>query len=806
MDPLSALPSECLHYILDFLANDSDAAALAALLQTNRYLATVTLPFLYKEPYYFTPFEDTTATRYQKNSRTNIPLIHRIPTRTLFNSLPVSTVLPKVVALGFEPVDFSTLILDAINSTPAGPSSLDYVAQIRYLHQEPWLVGVDQLWKWAQPPAGVSSFILSDKFENLCQDADLIPVFGWIDISKPKLEFYQRCFQILFFRESSWVMAEPILEQLQSLSLPLSIIARNLGLSSTIQRLQRLENFHFITDKVVQDYRRVSDEDTDESARARVEDLLYRPVLRFVKEHTRLFPGVMKTASSGHADFWAGLHTFQEYCPERILIELNRMLPVLASPTSLNKFGPLLQLLAHPVDTDLSEVVELDYNWVETEYGKNILRQNRHFLQRCRVLRTLKMEPPEGGDTFKWAVHEKRLVHQFGCSLFGKNDRHIMQDVRMDEDRRAGSTQPEFWRMGLVPLEDIQLSSSSGHRTDEINDAAVAFSQTLKLFQATTWSSDSESVHTVHHIGRNWVDLPLLIRLSISIDKGRLVIDEHLFSCCSNLVSIYLCDETLEYQCEDVQPFCLPAHLPKLESLVLTGWPALTFHPATLHSTPNLKEITLICVRYIVDEGRYSIAGPEEDDFIDFNCFIPPIQELFISYGKQSGSAINSPPPAFIRPRWTWDWHLPQLTSLTLSSEFAFLFEFRMLLGSPALKSLELEMRTPQSSHTRAICSEDLLTPSGDPIVVPSLIKLRMHGPYLFDPPSTTDYFPAKMFPNLESLSALQWQCASIKFYTDLVRAMPSQSLKEVFLDGPLPFAKEKEMFKLVSKGDAAKS
>ncbi|KAG0277575.1 hypothetical protein BGZ95_005710 [Linnemannia exigua] len=803
MDPLSQLPLECLYYILNLLVQDSNTAALAALLSTNRYFATVASSVLYKEPYQFTPLEASSVSRYKRNTNLHT-LIHRIPTRTLFNSLPTFTILPKVVSLGLEPVNSSTATL-ATTIPTARPPTLDYLTLVQHLNQVPWAVGVDQLWKWSQAPPGVASFIITDEFVNQCQDANLIPDPSWVGIDGLKLEFYQRCFQILFFRESSWVIAEPILEQLQSLTVPLSVVAKYLESPVTIQRLKRLDRFHFIMDKVSQNYNSILHR-KDEASRAREdkeEDFLYGPVVRFVKEHTRFFPGVMKTAFSSHGDLWAGIHVFEESCPDRILIEINRMLSALLRPIILNTHGHLIKLLAHPVETDLSGVVELDCCWVKSEYGKHALQENNHFLQRCRKLRKLKMEPVKEG-TFKWAVDEKRLSDQ---AAFSTNGYHNMQDILVGEGELL--TQGEFWRMGLAPLEDIQLSSTSRPLTDEVNDVAVAFSQTLKHLLAISWSICSKPLSAMYHVGNNWVNLPLLTSLFVRIDGDRLVIAQDLILHCPNLVSLYLSDETLEYQCKDIQQSCQPAILPCLESLTLNGWPALTFHPATLHSTSSLKELTITCTRYMMDQDRYSSAGPEEDDFIDFDCYIPPIAELYNSYNIPSGSSAfdSTLPPTFTRPKWSWDWDLPHLTSLTLTSEFAAIFEFRMLLGCPVLETLEIEWRTRWSSYTRTISRSDLVTPSGDAIVVPSLTKLRMHGPCLLDPScSNDDQFVAGMFPNLKSLSALQWGTFPLDSFTRLVKTMPSQSLKELFLcqQSFVEDRKEKEL-KLVRKEDAGK-
>ncbi|KAF8929350.1 hypothetical protein BGZ47_001098 [Haplosporangium gracile] len=50
-DPLSQLPLECLQHILQTLDNDNTPFALANLLTMNKYIASVTLPFLCCDPF-----------------------------------------------------------------------------------------------------------------------------------------------------------------------------------------------------------------------------------------------------------------------------------------------------------------------------------------------------------------------------------------------------------------------------------------------------------------------------------------------------------------------------------------------------------------------------------------------------------------------------------------------------------------------------------------------------------------------------------------------------------------------------------
>ncbi|KAF9081883.1 hypothetical protein BGX29_004214, partial [Mortierella sp. GBA35] len=109
-------------------------------------------------------------------------------------------------------------------------------------------------------------------------------------------------------------------------------------------------------------------------------------------------------------------------------------------------------------------------------------------------------------------------------------------------------------------------------------------------------------------VGKDWIDLPLLTHLTLYTLYSRVVVDRNLLKHCPNVVSVDISDITVEYQCENIVP-CLPAHLSSLETLSLTGWPALTFHPSTLDSTTKLKELSLTCSTYVYDEYYDSYNG-----------------------------------------------------------------------------------------------------------------------------------------------------------------------------------------------------
>ncbi|KAF9922425.1 hypothetical protein FBU30_007447, partial [Linnemannia zychae] len=805
MDHFSRLPPECLQIILQHLVNDNCGATLAALLQTNRYISTIAVSFMYLDPYRFSSHIKS-ENQYRSWTREE-KLINCLPTRTLMAALLRSTtVLPKVLLLGLMPADATTITpldpfhpnLIPLTSTPlldtpaiiSNTFSLDYLAQIRHLHIHTWATGVHQLWKWKQPPIDVSSFILTDKFEDLCYGANLIPHHGmnrsfeW----RPYLEFYQRCYQVLFYRESSWHLAEPILEQLQSLTIPLSTIGRYFETSS-IPRLGRLENVHFTMDivsqKIIYSYGDNEDKEVANMVYQREYDPIFLPMVQFVDEHARMFPGVLKLVNVEHGNLWTGISNYLRNCPEWILIDVNRKLPAPETPTIIDTYISLIQLVAHLETTDLSKVVYLDLTLLVSKYGKRILRESQHILQRCRALRILTIAP-EVKDVFKWALIEKQLSDRHESMLGAADVIYSKHDTsKSDTDEKALYQQVDFWRKGLIALEEINLTGGYDVLVNDIKIIGTVFNQTLKELDIEIQYTPSLAQHIFSPIGEGWAILPVLTSLSISRSMEKLHIFQDIFNRCPSLFYVSFSDDTWSYECHEIEPFS-SATLSQLESLFLEGWPALSFNPVILHSTLDIMDLSIICITQSDDDDMYSYNGEEDEDLSSPNCFIPPIEELDRSYGILDHSI---PPtlsvPTIIRPDWTWDWDLPKLVSIKLNAEFAFQFKFCMLQKCPSLQTLDLNIRTPLCTHRRMITNADLITCLGDQIIAPSVVKLRLNGPWIFSDLSVAFQFLAGMFPNLNTLWALECSL-SLNELGRLLRMLPNP-ISELYLNMSMP-------------------
>ncbi|KAG0210520.1 hypothetical protein BGX33_004837 [Mortierella sp. NVP41] len=688
MDPLSKLPVECLHLILKSLADEDLAGSLATLLQTNKHIATVTLPFLYADP-----FQDS----FHHATDNGVTRTDHILARMLLGKLP------------------------------------------------------------------------GTEFTQLCQSQNLLPAYT--KNLGSGMEILRCHYHVFLHRQANWSLANPILEQLQSLIIPVSDLERY---SHVMDRLGSLEHLRFSLD-VVASYDYYYDEDDEDdngndiiSAEFRIalqarRAELSQAMVQFVKDHTRLFPGRLRTVASSDSEMWPDL---KQACPEETELEILQMLPPLKKPTSLTTENSL-HFSVHLKSTDLCHVREIpDFHSSSFNPWFGTLRDNRQFLQRCRALRSLSMDTL-GQGTFKWAVQEKRELEDLGNNTTSNIHKRGQGILSLEELR------PAYLKHGLVPLEDVCISEVDEPLTDEIDDVAFAFSQTLQSFIVTPSYEQLQPPRSLH-VGQGWVDLPALTYLSIDMRWNQLIVDQHLLNRCPSLKDVTLADNTSRYQCEDIVT-CLPADVTSLKTLNLTGWSALTFHPDTLHSTVSLWELTVMVEN--VESGDY---------------FIPSIEELDRSFGIQDDSADDASTQAtsgIVRPLWTWDWQLPLLGQVTLTGEFAYRFQFRMLQGCPALEILDLNIQTADGQHIRTISGAELFlpgtgniedptgAPSQQPIVAPALQTLRLTGRWVIAD-ALLPQLLGHTCPKLESLEEDGMSGYTLKGLVEVIKTMPN-NMKE---------------------------
>lgn len=186
--------------------------------------------------------------------------------------------------------------------------------------------------------------------------------------------------------------------------------------------------------------------------------------------------------------------------------------------------------------------------------------------------------------------------------------------------------------------------------------------------------------------------MPVLKNLSVQIGSERLVLDPKLLACCPNLRRLDLKDSIDSYDVREIYTY-QPCKLPELTKLFLSGTPGLAFHPDTLHSTKALKTLVL---------GSHS----------SFNqTFLPSVHRTL---GNDHVDTLENGMPLedlVHRPKWTWDWFLPQLVTLDLSLEFALPFQFRMLQATPSLQNLHLTLLSNMPALERVLTDADFIVP-----------------------------------------------------------------------------------------------
>ncbi|KAG0217362.1 hypothetical protein BGX33_010775 [Mortierella sp. NVP41] len=783
MDPLSRLPVECLQHVLRILEEKDDVASLAALLSMNQHIASVTLPYLYGNPFRRSFHSGDTRKRNRLKTETG-----EILTRMLLSRLP---------AAGLHNCLSVALTSDPTSTTTNKPSNspLDYLAHIRYLNLDEWAsIELNRSWSPADLPSHQRDYILGDELAQIYQAYPFSHSF--VNFYANKDILLHRYYHVIVHQETVWSLTNSILEQLQSLTIPQMFgIKRYLNV---VSRFQSLESVRFITTDMFEGNSDNSDDGTD--SRTRTEEKV-RDMVQFVQEHVRRFKGRLKTVSC----FEGGgllVRTRPEYV-ESIQLDFFRILPPLFRPTHLGKDN-WLQFTAHHQSIDLTHVRRIDSRnlpkaWEASVCNDDYNGNNQSLLQRCRTLKNLTIKTLCHG-TFKWAVQERReLENSFDGITTSRDIRRGFGALALDE-----TSQPAHRQYGLVPLESVNITDFTTIRMDDIDDIVFAFHQTLKQLQiSATISSSSNPPQPIVHLGGGWINLPVLTHLELKANVERLVIDPHLLTHCPSLKVVKFSDETISYQCGDIVP-CAPAHLASLQVLKMTGWTALTFDPTILYSTTKLASLHLT-MRGTNDHGP-GMAG-----------FIPPLEQLNRSYGIQAkpGTAITTtaiPPsptidaaPTLIRPSWRWDWDLPCLTSLSLTSEFAYRFEFRMLYGCRALNTLELDIRSMvQGEHTRVITKDALHLPGGiqsqptttasppEYLHLPAVISLSLHGEWMIDS-IVLLLMMTEVFPNVEFMYMKGWMFDTLKELFTMFRTVPKGFNEFTRLDISEPWPEEME-------------
>ncbi|KAF9547638.1 hypothetical protein EC957_007995 [Mortierella hygrophila] len=816
MDHLSTLIPECLDLIITHLLLDNRQADVAALLQVNKTLAATAIRHLYADPFQY-PFHPRAESYYYGNEGEEADLgkvkngsLGSIDglARMLLGRCVLGSV-PKVVAVVFPELAAVAVSQDTNTLVSPNNNPLDYMTHIRHLNL---CIPIAYTWQHevlhTAPPATLD-YIQQEKFRRTCGAEDMLLSYRRrLEMVGDPLPLYHQFFRVQLMREVNWMLVScPCMvgstgvvddgdwvllgEQLKSLVIPVSDVERYL---EVVCQFKSLEHVRFCLDEMLEyleeDIEAALEEEDEINIERDVEDVpgvlkrnkfrkeqAMEVLFKFVQEHGRLFPGQLKTVTCPESEIWQpwGWISLPQKCPDEVQFRILQLLPPLRRPSVLCEEN-WMQFLAHPRATDLGAVQKIDaYFESGNSEAYERLIENRGFLQRCRRLRTLSMGSL-GKGAYRWAVEEKKayLENNSGGSINYNDKRQESSLWQKDkiEDRHL------YLRHGLVPLEIAYISGSEElplEITDEINDIAYAFSETLTTLNLSIPNSFDKSILNngdeptsmwTIRIGRGWVDLPNLRDLYIDARVvARLVLDPELLVHCPNLVSLSLYDDaTIDYSLEEaIRNEWFPALLSKCDSMTLQGWTALTFHPETLSSMR--EKLVVLSMR--------TACGT--DDL----CFIlpPPLaaeQEQEQEQKQEQGRHESG------WYRWTWDWELPWLTKLDLNSKFAYEFQFQFLASCPLLESLHLNIHT-NLAHTRDL-DRSILSISGAKkgmIVLPKLRNLEMLGGWtVVGGNEFLEEFLSTLCPNLEKLVAKHWNGVTLSGFLSILRKKDPLSQK----------------------------
>ncbi|KAF9350102.1 hypothetical protein BGX34_001417 [Mortierella sp. NVP85] len=690
--PREPLPVECFLVILRFLSEEDDWDTMARLLRVNKTFCAATLPSLYGECF------NNDIHTYRSRSDKDPNMTTYQFARTLLRQLQPQSQIPDILRVVYLSQD-SQHGLQPMKEQPPPPTPV-----FKYSHFVRRIVPYYKfrsMFEFFCNNSPVMDYAVTHKlFDKYVAEGHLSNDIH--DDSRNKA--LEDALLMDIDRELIWTICQDHLETIEEISIPLTDIGRYMN---HIHQLTSLSKVSFsITNTVLPWEYKYTNEGQQTGDRRReepedVRDRFFKGIVQFVQQHTSIHKNVLRNVE---------LPSFGEPDPD-VHFGIQALLPPLQTPRSINNSN-LYELAVRLEDTNLSYVKSInlqkyDVKYVHAEKAFELLSESHHFLPRCRSLKHLVMTTL-GSDMFHWAVLEKK---------------------KMDDERRRMSSVGQHFgpqqhgyknhnHVPLVPLRSVDIGSLERVPLgQEVNDIAFAFSDSLEEFFASSWSfaqihrmADLANTPQVVY-GRDW-DLPRLRTLVFRTNHSQLHFDMHGLQRCRTLESLVLEDDIIAFNLRDIRSWS-PVSLPNLKKLDLKGSPALRFNMDSLHHSPCLEHFTWGTVAYEHQDGNICcIPSPEELESIDPDTYGTEDLDL-------SGTPVSNQNFQLTgrRPRYTWNWYLPMLSSLHITTMFAFIFDFQWLQHLPNLHRLHLDSGAPmdQRVRERRITLKDLLEDQQQP-------------------------------------------------------------------------------------------
>ncbi|KAG0205783.1 hypothetical protein BGX33_007742 [Mortierella sp. NVP41] len=739
------LPVECVQIILDQLAEDKDIYSLNALLRVNKHLCDLTLPYLYEDPF------SLAASKFDEDhdnlSRATINKLLPPLIRTLLSSVDPAQVTDLLRAAYWDD------IYQEANSF-MNRSGIDYLRYLRHFYPDSVNHALFRNFKVYKENTRLKEYVRVKGYEKQFRDQELDLESNPYEDSSALIVRY---LSIPLRNQLTWALCSPILEKIQRMTIPLSDLARY---QSVIHRLTSLAHIKFKMDQKISHSRFITQQlqqDNPEylEQRRQIKVALMESMVEFVRDHTERFPHILLEADCPQDNTWAGA---RQIAPQTYIEQFQAYLPSLIRPTVLDKTN-WSQFLAKTDTTDLRQVQTVipprddPIQWLG-RLRQQCLFNKKSFLQRCRGLKTVDMISL-GPDSFKWAPQEKQERQEYyakqrtqsleECTATGLGSMSLSSLSRPIPHSPSLLSEPTVIPSPPPPpqpLEEGILRCYWEGLGTELDDMAVSFPETLtKLViqgpRAQFAVQDIAILPNPRIIGESWLEpLPRLKKLALFKLEETFRLAPFLLSRCPALEELRIQDKMMAYNCDQILAFGVPRQYPvssfssepgtsRLKIIDLQGWSALCFHPETLRHTPELQ--TLVLMTEQDRHMRNIIPDPETLRSYDY----PSLQEeagairsalTVISLSQlddsdddggdnNNGGQAPQPRPAILRrPCWAWDWDLPNLTRIRLTSEFAYRFQVKMLVGCPRLESLNLSIAV-QGDHTPDMTEEQLTGP-----------------------------------------------------------------------------------------------
>jgi len=666
------LPLECILIIIRILSDENDMNTMARLLCVNKAICAATLPFLYEDC-----FERQIYAGRADQFRGQL-------VRTLLRQVHPQSRVPDLLKVAYLSQDYQ---VDLVTMAEPSPPPLFKYGE--------FLTRIDICQLFNHP-----------MFEFICNNSPLMDYAATNRLYEKYVnegciannvrdecrnEVLESALEVDIRKQLTWTLCQDHPETIEILTIPLEDIQRYIDCA---HRFTSLSNLHFSGVGIGWHHESMRVNDWNQRIIEQRElDRLIEGMIEFVRRHTSINKNVLRSVRLPSPYHLPGT---DQHSRLDLHYGIQSHLPPLQSSRKL--LTDWIELLARHTDTSLSHLEALcviSNTAGRQEDVSKLLSRHPPILPRCRALKHLAVDTL-GPDMFQWAVLERKQkeAKQQQGSILGQN---------------LSSWHQGHHSSDLVSLQSIRIfNEKSSPLGQELNDIAFAFSDSLEDFDVrdgivrpSRFVDQATASQAVLH-GQGW-NLLHLRRLSFEMSDLKLHFDMDALQRSHPLESLTMHDDMVTYRHQDIRSWSV-VHLPHLKKLDLKGSPAVHFNMGSLHHSPCLEELDLRMA--IINPNDtfvfYRMPSPEELEHEDTQG-IDDHELSGMSDSNQSYQSIER------RPRYTWDWHLPNLKKLELAAVFAFMFDFQWLQYLPNLQTLQLStLSSVNRLHERHITSKDL--------------------------------------------------------------------------------------------------